>query len=252
MKTFKVTLAYDGRGYYGWQEQPGLPTIEGLLKKRLTKLFKMEVPFTGASRTDVGVHALGQVARCQLVLDISAERFKVIVNRILPPEIMIRSVEEVQEEFHPRVGVQEKTYYYHFFVQQPVPFLSSYGLVVKHLDLRLLEECLQVFKGKHDFRSFCTGDQGRTTERTINSLELHFYKRYGVYQIRIQGPSFLRHMIRRIVGACFEVSSSRRSKEEALACLSQTLEGKDPCHTLFVAPAKGLLLHSIRYHEKGK
>ena len=114
MKTFKLTIAYDGTDYYGWQEQPNVPTIEGLLKKSLKKFFKQEVPFTGASRTDVGVHSLGQVARCQLDIDLTADRFKVIVNRVLPPEIIIRSVEEVPEEFHPRIGVCEKTYYYSF------------------------------------------------------------------------------------------------------------------------------------------
>lgn len=247
MKTFKVTVAYDGTSYYGWQDQPGLPTIEGLLKKRLKRLFKQEVPLTGASRTDVGVHALGQVLRCQLPLDLSADRFKVIVNRVLPPEIMIRSVEEVLEHFHPRREVEEKTYYYHFFLQQPLPFLSGYGIVVKHLDLALFHEALQVFKGTHDFTSFCTGDQGRTTVRTIHSLDVHYYKRFGVYQVRIKGPSFLRHMIRRVVGACFDVASSRMSKEAALSRLTETLAGKDPRHTLFVAPAKGLMLYSIRY-----
>jgi tRNA pseudouridine38-40 synthase len=247
MKTFKITLAYDGTNYYGWQEQPGLPTVEGLFKKRLSKLFKQEVHFTGASRTDVGVHALGQVARCQFPLDLTAERFKILVNRVLPPDIMVRSVEEVSDEFHPRVKVEEKTYYYHFFVQPPVPFFSPYGLFVKNLDLDLLHRSLQTFKGIHDFRSFCTGDQGRTTVRTINSLEIHFYKRFGLYQIRIKGPSFLRHMIRRIVGACFQVSSIHASPEESLSRLVNTLQGRDPRHNLMVAPAKGLMLHSIKY-----
>ncbi len=247
MKTFKLTIAYDGTAYYGWQDQPNLPTIEGLFKKRLKKVFHREVPFTGASRTDVGVHSLGQVARCQLDLDLTADHFKVIVNRVLPPEIIIRSVEEVSSEFHPRIGVQEKTYYYHFFLTPPLPFLSRYGLVVKHLNLDLFAQALQVFKGTHDFRSFCTGDQGRTTMRTINSLEVHYYKRFGVYQVRVKGPSFLRHMIRRVVGACFDVSTSRLSSHEALERLALTLAGKDPHHKLFVAPAKGLMLHSIRY-----
>ncbi len=251
MKIFKLTIAYDGTAYYGWQDQPGLPTIEGLFKKRLKKLFKQEVPFTGASRTDVGVHSLGQVARCQLAIDLTADRFKVIVDRVLPPDIIIRSVEDVSAEFHPRIGVEEKTYYYHFFLKPPLPFLASYGLYVKHLDLELFSQALQVFQGTHDFRSFCTGDQGRTTVRTINSLEVHYYKRFGVYQVRVQGPSFLRHMIRRVVGACFDVSSSRLSSSEALERLSLTLEGKDPHHKLFVAPAKGLMLHSIRYVANG-
>jgi tRNA pseudouridine38-40 synthase len=249
MKTFKITLAYDGTQFVGWQEQPGLPTIEGLLKRRLKRLFKQEVPFTGASRTDGGVHALGQVARCQLALDLTADRFKIIVNRVLPPEIIIRSVEEVGSTFHPRMNVAEKTYYYHFFTQHSLPFLAPYGVFQKHLNLDLLYRALQVFQGTHDFRSFCTGDQGRTTVRTISGLELHWYKRFGVYQIRITGHSFLRHMIRRIVGASFDVASSRVPPHDALHQLEEILAHKDPRHTYAVAPAKGLMLHRIRYHK---
>ncbi len=251
MKTYKLTIAYDGTAYHGWQEQPNLPTIEGLLKQRLQQIFHKEVPFTGASRTDAGVHALGQVARCQLDIAISQNQLHRILNHAMPPGISIRSVEQVSPEFHPRVGVAEKTYYYHFFIQPPNPFVARYGLYVKDLDLEVFKAALEVFKGTHDFRSFCTGDQGRTTVRTITSIGLHYYKRYGVYQVRIQGPSFLHHMIRRMVGACFDVATSELTQQEAVGRVSEALTSTDPEHRLFVAPPEGLMLHGIRYADQG-
>ena len=247
MKTYKLTIAYDGTAYHGWQEQPNLPTIEGLFKKRLKEIFKKEVEFTGASRTDAGVHALGQVARCKLDVAIEPSRLLQVINNALPSGISVRTLDEVSSEFHPRVQVSEKTYCYHFFTQLPSPFVSRYGYYVKDLDLEVFTAALSVFEGTHDFRAFCTGEQGRTTVRTINSINLHYYKRFGVYQVRIKGPSFLTHMIRRMVGACFTVATQGLTKEEAVKRIQTVLTSQDPEQNLFVAPPEGLLLHSIRY-----
>ncbi len=248
MRTFKLVIAYDGTGYKGWQEQPGLPTIEGLFKKRLKQVFKKEIPFTGASRTDAGVHAFGQVARVQFDLDITPSHVKHVLNNAMPTGISVRSVELVPATFHPRVGVKQKVYYYHFFTEQPVPFVSRYGIYVPKLNLEKFKKALQIFKGTHDFRSFVTGEQGRTTVRTINEIELLYNKKFEAYQVKVVGPSFLTHMIRRIVGACFAVASS----DMPLDILSKALEKKDPEQHLYVAPPQGLLLQSIEYEKKGQ
>ncbi len=202
--------------------------------------------FTGASRTDAGVHALGQVARIELDVPITAEHLKNVLNHALPSSVHVRSVQQVPKDFHPRVSVQEKTYYYHFFTSPPSPFVSRFGTYVKDLDLDRFKQALAVFKGTHDFRAFCTGEQGRTTVRTINSVDVHYYKRYGIYQVRIKGPSFLTHMIRRMVGACFDVATSKSSIER----ITDALASKNPDHNLFVAPPEGLLLHGIKYSPK--
>ena len=247
MLTFKLVVAYDGTGYKGWQEQPGLPTIEGLFKKRLYDVFKKEIPFTGASRTDAGVHAFGQVARVQFDLDITADHVKNVLNNALPTGILIRSVEQVPELFHPRVGVLKKTYFYHFFTEQPAPFVSRYGVYLPKLHSEAARDkfidALSVFKGTHDFRSFVTGEQGRTTVRTINGIDLLYNEKFDAYQVKVVGPSFLTHMIRRIVGASISVAISNLSKE----VLIQALEKKDPEQHLYVAPPQGLLLQSIEY-----
>jgi tRNA pseudouridine38-40 synthase len=243
MPTYKLVIAYDGTGYNGWQDQPGLPTIEGLFKRRLYQIFRKEIPFTGASRTDAGVHAYGQVARMSLDVSMTSNQVKRLLNNSLPAGISVRTVEEVPDTFHPRIGVDEKVYYYHFFTEQPLPFFSRYGIYVPRLDLDKFKEVLTVFKGTHDFRSFVTGDQGRTTVRTITEIELLYNKKFDAYQVRVAGPSFLTHMIRRIVGASFHVATTDLSKE----VLVHALEKKDPAHNLFVAPAQGLLLQSISY-----
>lgn len=244
MKTYKLTISYDGTAYHGWQEQPGLPTIEGLFKQRLAQIFKQEVPFTGASRTDTGVHALGQVARIQLDLPIGTEELHRILSNALPSDIQVRTLQHVEDSFHPRVNVAQKTYYYHFFQGQPSPFIARYGYAVKHIDLALLEKVLQTCVGTHDFRSFCTGEQGRTTVRTIDAIELEHLAKFDLYQIRITGPSFLRHMIRRIVGASFDLTATSK---DPIGRLSAALKAADPDQQLFVAPPEGLLLHNIIY-----
>ena len=243
MNTYKLVIAYDGTGYNGWQDQPGLPTIEGLFKKRLKQVFKKEIPFTGASRTDAGVHAFGQVARVEFDLDLTPSHLKHVLNNAMPTGISVRSVEQVPQSFHPRVGVKQKTYHYHFFTEQPVPFVSRYGVYVPKLDIDKLARALSLFEGTHDFRSFVTGEQGRTTVRTIDKIELQYNKKFDAYQISVKGPSFLTHMIRRIVGACFEVAST----DKPLELLTKALEKKDPEQHLYVAPAKGLLLQGIEY-----
>ena len=245
MQTFKLVIAYDGTAFHGWQEQPGLHTIEGLFKTRLRQIFKKSISFTGASRTDAGVHALGQVARIKTDLPLSPLELATILNRALPPSVQIRSITTVPETFHPRVNVIEKTYLYHFFVHQPSPFVSRFGAYIHHVDLELFQQALKLFEGTHDFRSFCTGDQGRTTVRTIRSLELIPPDPSGLYQVKIIGPSFLRHMIRRIIGGCFDVAL----KKNSLKALKDALEKKHPEHTFFVAPPEGLLLHSIIYKD---
>lgn len=245
MQTFKLVIAYDGTSFHGWQDQPGLLTIEGLFKTRLRQIFKKNIQFIGASRTDTGVHALGQVARIRTDLPINATQLQQILNRSLPTTIQVCSIDLVSDSFHPRINVLEKIYEYHFFTKQPSPFVSRFGAYIKNIDLKLLEQALILFKGTHDFRSFCTNEPGRNTIRTIHTIELMPPDQDGVYRIRIIGPSFLRHMIRRIIGGCLDVAL----KKSSIEVLRKALERKHPEQTFFVAPPEGLRLHSIVYKE---
>ena len=244
MDAYKILIAYDGLDYYGWQLQPDVPTITSVLQNSFKAVFKKEIHVVGASRTDAGVHALGQVARFYSDIVIAPEKMLKAWNNLLPRDILIRKLELVDDSFHPQRNVAQKTYYYHFFTKKPLPFLARYGFYRDMLlNYEKLQECLQIFVGTHDFRSFCTGYEQESTIRTIDSLSLQYFKRYGVYRIEIKGPGFLRYMIRRIVGACLNIALTHRSIEE----LSIALAAKDPQQHLFTAPAHGLILSGITY-----
>ena len=244
-KTYKIIIAYDGTNYCGWQAQPHVVTVAGVLEQRFAAVFKQKIKLLGASRTDAGVHALGQVARFTTDLTVSSEQLKNAWNNVLPADIVIRELTQVDDTFHPQHAVAQKTYYYHFFQQRPLPFVYRYGAYYKpHVNLEKLQECLSVFVGTHDFRSFCTGNDKENTIRTIDAITVCSFKRYKVYRITVKGPGFLRYMIRRIVGACLDSASSLELAKEDLRV---ALEAKNPIQKFDTAPAQGLILVKIDY-----
>ncbi len=243
MHVYKLVVAYDGTAYHGWQIQPDVPSVVGTLERCFHNVFKIPITITGASRTDAGVHALGQVAHFALGIHIPAHKMAFAWNNALPRDILIRSLEDATSNFHPQRNVAEKTYYYHFFQKRPVPFIARYGFFCGSVDMAKLENGLSIFVGTHDFRSFCTGYESESTVRTIHSIELAAYRRFGVYRVIIKGPGFLRYMIRRLVGAALHVAGSARSLDE----LTYALESKNPHQHLHVASPRGLMLHSILY-----
>ena len=240
MPRYRMLIAYDGTDYHGWQWQPEVPTITGVLKSKFKRVFNRNITLVGASRTDQGVHALGQVASFYLGESLPLDRMLYAWNNVLPKDIFIRSLEEAPERFHPMMHVREKTYYYHFFQQRPLPFLIRYGYRAPKLDLNKLQQALKFFVGTHDFRSFCTGYEKKSTIRTIHSIDLKNYSRFGVYRIAVTGPGFLKYMIRRLVGACFQVASEPYAPLDQLKVL---LEVRNPHHHhSLVAPPQGLVL----------
>ena len=246
MKSYKLIVAYDGSDYFGWQDQPEKASVAGALNNAFATVFKKEIKVLGASRTDAGVHALGQVVRIKTDLAITPERLKWAWNNALPADISIRSVQLAQESFNPFCDVSQKIYYYHFFLERPFPLVQRYGCYYPYkVDMDLLQQALQFFVGTHDFCSFKSSEDTRAnTIRTIDSISLEYIKRYNVYRITVTGQKFLRHMIRRIVGASLSVASQRGN---TLEFLKQIMDACDPRHTLPNAPAKGLMLYKIMY-----
>lgn len=244
---YKIIVAYDGTDYYGWQVQQGLPSVAQTLQDSFSRVFKKEIVVLGASRTDAGVHALGQAALFSTDFLIDCQRLLFAWNNSLPSSITIRSIEQ-DNFFNPFDNVLQKTYGYHFFLQRPLPLYHRFGLQVDpKIDIKKLEKCLQVFVGTHDFRSFCTGQAEELTSgtiRTIDSTSVDYLPRFKAYRITIKGQKFLRHMVRRISGACLEVAS-RPDKE--IECLYKALALKNPAQILPNAPAKGLMLYTIDY-----
>ena len=248
MKTYKLIIAYDGSNYCGWQNQHHKPSIAAALNNAFKTVFKTEIKVLGASRTDAGVHALGQVARIKTDLNIAPDKIIWAWNNALPADIMIRSLEVVDDSFNPFCNVQQKIYYYHFFIERPSPFIQRYGYFYPYkIDFDILKNALQFFVGMHDFCAFKSSEDTRSnTIRTIDTIKLEYFSRYKMYRITIKGQKFLRHMIRRIVGACLSVASKNN---HTLELLQKIMAARNPRHTLPNAPAQGLLLYKIIYKE---
>ena len=251
MAVYKLIVAYDGTDYKGWQQQKkGQKTISGALRDTFCLIFHQKyVSVTGASRTDAGVHAHGQVVRIITELNLAPEKLLYALNRALPEGICVRSCQKVHENFHPQHQVFLKIYTYRFFLEQQLPCYDRYGYYIRRkFNLQACKQALAVFVGTHDFKLFCSEETDRSTVKTINEIIITPGKLSGEYVVIIKGQSFLRYMIRRIIGAAFALAiDSVRSSEELKALLADTsLVAKN----LPVAPAKGLCLEEIEYtHE---
>ena len=251
MNYYVLKIAYDGTDYCGWQVQPDCPTITNRLQDSFKDVFGHEATIVGASRTDAGVHALGQVAVCRTPFFLEADRLRIAWNNRLPADILIRKLHQLDSSFHPQRNVRQKTYYYHFFLERPLPFVARYGWYINaRCNMEKLQQALEVFCGTHDFRSFCTGDEcGDNTIRNIDLITIEYLSRFKVYRIIVRGQSFLRYMIRRVVGASLAVAMR---SDITVSDLQEVFAAKDPEHYLLNAPAKGLLLYKISYEKESQ
>lgn len=247
---YKIIVSYDGTDFNGWQIQPQAPSVAQALQDAFKRSFGSSIRILGASRTDAGVHALGQVAVFSTDLKLDPTRMLTAWNDALPASIVIRNLVEVPDTFHPMYGVKEKIYWYHFFLKRPLPFVEKYGWFFRYpLDTHKLQDSLRIFIGTHDFRSFCTGtEMGENTVRTITDIKVTYLRRFGAWRIEFRGPGFMRHMIRRIVGACMQTAAR---EELSLEYLKAVLEEKNAKQILVNAPAKGLCLYKVQYFNKG-
>jgi|SaaInlStandDraft_4_1057021.scaffolds.fasta_scaffold06240_3 tRNA pseudouridine38-40 synthase len=253
-KFYKIIVAYDGTNYHGWQEQPHNITVATQLKKSFFNAFKKDVSIVGASRTDAGVHALGQVARCKTDLDIDQQKIFNAWNYHLPNDIVIRSIEKVDPKtFHPLKNVTQKTYYYHVFLKRPLPFVSKYGWFWKFInkvDIEKFKKALQLFVGTHDFGSFVKIDKETstelTTERTIDSIKVEKLNKLNALRITIKGKSFLHFQIRRMIGAALDVA---KNKELSLDYIKNMLISPKAQQCYVKANGNGLCLRKIIYEN---
>ena len=240
MRRIKITLAYDGGPFHGWQVQPGLPTIQGLLEEILTGMEGSPVHVAGSGRTDAGVHALEQVAAFTLVNPIPLVNLRRAVNRLLPAAVRVLSVEEAAADFHPRFQAKAKTYEYRIYrgeVCSPFewPYVHHYPY---RLDEERMAELARSFQGEHDFTAFAAADdrdaEGKSKVRMVFSSELCRSGERLTYRVR--GSGFLKHMVRNLVGTLIEAGKGN------LAQLGRLPEKSGP-----TAPAKGLFLVNVEY-----
>ena len=223
-KRIKLTIAYDGTNYCGWQVQPNGITVEEVINKALCKLTGEDIAVIGASRTDSGVHALGNVAVFDSATSIPPERIAMALNQRLPDDIVIVKSEEVAPDFHPRYCDCEKTYEYHIInTRTPIPTkrLTNY-FVSYDLDVERMQQAADYLVGEHDFVSFCNvRTQVEDTVRTVTELEV--LREGEEITIRISGNGFLYNMVRIIVGTLVRVGRGFYPPEK----VKEILEAKD-------------------------
>lgn len=244
MKRVKLTVAYDGTNYSGWQIQPNGITIEGMLNLHLSELLQEPIRVIGASRTDAGVHALGNVAVFNTNARMPAEKISFAMNTRLPADIRIQDSCQVEEGFHPRFCNTEKTYEYRIWNHRfadPTKRLYSFFYYYP-LDAELMRKGAQYLVGEHDFRSFCTWKpEMENTVRTVRSLEV---KQEGcMITLRITGNGFLYNMVRIIAGTLIRVGGGFYPPEyvgEILKARNREMAGE-------TARPEGLTLMEIRY-----
>jgi tRNA pseudouridine38-40 synthase len=253
MRTIKLTIAYDGSAFHGWQFQPGLPTIQAALNDVASEITQEKIVVHGASRTDAGVHALGQVAHFRTHSALDAREFLRALNALLPPAIRIVAAEEVGPDFHARWYSQAKTYRYRIFRGAVLsPF--DHGRVL-HVPWRLDEAAMTAaareFEGEHDFTSFSASpdaeedDGNREMTRLVYSSELIRDVDAGEIVYVVRGKSFLRYMVRKIVGTLLEVGKGKLAVEE----ISQIFAARDRSRSGPTVPPDGLYLVSIEYPD---
>lgn len=245
MKRIKLTVAYDGTDYCGWQIQPNGITIEEVLNREISGLTGEEIRVIGASRTDSGVHALGNVAVFDTECSIPPERFALALNRKLPEDIVIVRSEQVPPEWHPRYQAAiEKTYEYHIDngpVPNPIRRRTS-AHVSFPLDLGKMRQGADVLVGEHDFASFCNVRTNTSdTVRTVHSISVD--REGEEIVIRITGSGFLYHMVRIIAGTLIRVGRGFYEPER----VKEILESRKRTEAGVTAPPQGLVLTEIKY-----
>ncbi len=238
-KRIKLTVAYDGTNYQGWQVQPMVPTIEGELNKHLSQLLEEEITVIGASRTDSGVHALCNIAVFDSKTMIPGEKISYALNQRLPEDIRIQKSEEVAGDFHPRHCNSRKTYEYRIWnAEFPLPTRRLYHhFTYKKLDVEQMKKAAVYLEGEHDFKSFCAvAAVVETTVRTI--YEVNVERQQEEIVIRVCGNGFLYNMVRIIAGTLMEAGIGKYPPEHILTII----EAKNRSAAGPTAPANGLTL----------
>ena len=240
----RFVVAYEGTRYCGWQLQAGQPTVQGALEAAVAALEGQAVRVLGASRTDQGVHALGQVAWARTARDLAPDRYRAALNHFLPEDVRVRLCDLPGAEFRPLRGVIEKTYAYRIDLREVAdPRMRRFALhVPAQVDVDAMRQALLPLVGQHDFAAYGgAGSPRRTTQRTLRQAEVLAVE--GGIEVRLTADGFLYHMARHIVGLLIEVGRGRAQ----VGSLGAVLAGGAPASGLPLAPAHGLSLVGIAY-----
>jgi tRNA pseudouridine38-40 synthase len=244
IRKIKLTVQYDGSRYHGWQIQPGEKTIQGELVEALSNLVGVRTYVHGASRTDAGVSALGQVGLFEIDSPIPTENFADAINDRLPPEIVVAAAEEAPRGFDLFGGVKNKLYCYTIYTghYRPVLRMNQCWHIPRKLDAPAMNRAAQMLVGTKDFKSFASSaDRRESSVRTIFRCDVIAEDKW-IY-VNVEGDGFLYNMVRNIVGTLIEVGVGRWEPEK----MNEILEAKNRTAAGRLAPPQGLCLMWIEY-----
>jgi len=266
MRNIKLIIEYEGTDYNGWQIQPGLKTVQGVLQSKLSIITKAETIVIGSGRTDSGVHASWQVVNFKTESRMKPDEFKAALNSLLPKDIVVKHAEEVEDSFHARYSAIGRTYRYTILNSKtPWSFLQRYVYMVHYpIQIDKMAEASQCLIGTHDFTSFASdGDHIKNYVRTVfdakvfdsgyPSLSFPLFYLNDVFNnqeklicFQITGNGFLRSMVRAITGTLLEIGKGKMPSEK----MKEILDGKDRTLAGPSLPARGLCLIKVNYLER--
>lgn len=244
MRNLKLTVAYDGTAYHGFQRQANAITVQQILEEGLTALFGHEITVTGSARTDTGVHAYGQVVNFYTTGRIPAERIVMAARGIFPADIVVREAVEVAESFHARISAKSKVYLYRIYnARVGDPFCRNYAWhIMQPLNVEAMTKGVAFLKGTHDFSSFrASGGASVNPVRTIMKAAIR--QNAETIECEFWGTGFLYHMVRNMVGTLVEVGMGKRPSED----VGIILAGRDRTKAGVTAPPEGLFLSEVIY-----
>ena len=241
-RNIKLKLEYDGTEFSGWQRQPNLRTVQGEIENKLTEILGEDISLIGSGRTDAGVHALGQIANFKTLTALDLQSILKGLNSLLPEDLWIKDIEEVDLDFNCRYKAKSRVYRYKIYLGKNV-FLRRYVWeVVYNLDFKKIKQATKRITGKHDFTSFCV-TQSSKEENTCEVQKASWEKEGNNLEFEIESNRFLHTMVRSLVGTIIDVGRGYFSLDD----LEQIFKSQDHRKAGLTAPAKGLYLVRVNY-----
>ena len=235
-------VSYLGTNYHGWQIQPNALTVQEVIEKTLSQILNSPTKIYGSGRTDAGVHALNQAFHFEVNKNVDLDRLKYALNSLLPDDISIRSLEEVEDDFHARFSVKKKHYQYRINVGEKNPFLANRSAYYPYpFDINKFVEALDLFVGKHNYLNFTSKEDDEDNYvREIYDIKVSLNE---TIDVDLVGDGFMRYMIRDIVGTCLAVASDK----EKITYITDRLDSEIDNHTAYRACPEGLFLIDVIY-----
>lgn len=244
MPRYKISIAYEGTSYCGWQKQPNGETVEETIEDALARILRQPVDIIGQGRTDSGVHAEGQTAHFDFPEPLEADRLLYALLGVLPRDIGVWDMKEVAPEFHARFDATSRHYRYQVALQ-PSPLTRHCSELVLHdLDFEAMRRCAEKVEGTHNFDSFTKPDN-ENPDSVCNVTRSHFHWEGALLIYRVSANRFVRHLVRRLIGTILQVGKGKRPEQEFMDMLEEPSKDKHG----FGAPAKGLILEKVSYKK---